>query len=401
MKSIKEKEMLVKWAKAMNEPIDPALVEEVEKYQALQKSILESVKQNLVEDLVKASKDLVVTINDVPSVPIEFPKLPSLDDLQKLLEEETNELVQSQTEQASKTSQPTPDPVPETIVNKVIDHITKEVKLEEKADSYQQPDTSVPRNINDIKKKIKYLEDWIAKISLAGPGGGEVNLRFLDDVNTRPYNLKDPILRQQADGLAVVYNAANNKFELSVVASGGAANVSVLDEGVYLTNSVTSLNFTGTGVTATNSGSVVTIDIPRYYVTTSDTAPSTPQDGELWYDTASAVLFIWLVENNVGQWVDVTGGTTQVRTTTLITAPSYNVSTTDEYVGVNYNGPVTINAPTATYNGRIIVIKDESGNCSTNPITITGNIDNDAGGAILKIDNGALQLLYRNGWRII
>lgn len=397
MKSIKEKEMLVKWAKAMNEPIDPALVEEVEKYQALQKSILESVKQNLVEDLAKASKDLVLPINEVPSVPIEFPRLPSLEDLQKLLEEDKNELVQPQTVQEPEN---TPAPASQTIINKVIDHITKEVKLEEKAESYQQPDTTTPRNINDIKKKIKYLEDWISKISLTGPGGGEVNLRFLDDVNTKPYNLKDPVLRQDADGLAVVYNAANNKFELSTVGSDVAANVAVLDEGVYLTNTVSSLNFTGSGVTATNVGSAITINIDRYYVTTSDTAPSNPQDGELWYDTASAIFYIWLVENNIGQWVDVNSGTL-IRPTTLVTTSTYTVTTTDDYVGVNYNGPVTITTPSTTYNGRVIVVKDESGNCSTNPITINGNIDNDAGGAILKIDNGALQLIYRNGWRII
>lgn len=390
--------MLVKWAKAMNEPIDPALVEEVEKYQALQKSILESVKQNLVEDLAKASKDLVLPINEVPSVPIEFPRLPSLEDLQKLLEEDKNELVQPQTVQEPEN---TPAPASQTIINKVIDHITKEVKLEEKADSYQQPDTTTPRNINDIKKKIKYLEDWISKISLTGPGGGEVNLRFLDDVNTKPYNLKDPVQRQQADGLGVVYNAANNKFELTTVASsGGAANVAILDEGVYLTNTVSSLNFVGSGVTANTIGNAVTINIDRYYVTTSDTAPSNPQDGELWYDTASAIFYIWLVENNIGQWVDVNSGTL-IRPTTLVTTSTYTITTTDDYVGVNYNGPVTITAPSTTYNGRVIVIKDESGNCSTNPITINGNIDNDAGGAILKIDNGALQLIYRNGWRII
>ena len=401
MKSIKEKEMLVKWAKAMNEPIDPALVEEVEKYQALQKSILESVKQNLVEDLAKASKELVIPI-PTPAAPIEFPKLPSLEDLHNLLEEEKNELVQPQAVQEPENTTPTPT---KTIADKVVEHITKEIKLEEKADSYQQPDTTTPRNINDIKKKIKYLEDWISKISLAGPGGGEVNLRFLDDVNTKPYNLKDPILRQDADGLAVVYNAANNKFELSVVAtgniSGGGANVSVLDEGTYLTNTVTSLNFTGNGVTATSTGDVVTIDIPIRYATTSDTAPANPQDGEFWYNTTTAILFIWLVENNIGQWVDVNGGANQLRTTTLVTTSTYTVSTTDDYIGVNYNGAVTIAAPSATYNGRVIVIKDESGNCSSNPITITGNIDNDAGGAILRINNGTLQMIYRSGWRVI
>jgi dUTPase len=51
--------------------------------------------------------------------------------------------------------------------------------------------------------------------------------------------------------------------------------------------------------------------------------------------------------------------------------------------------------------GRIIIIKDESGQASTNPITVQGTIDNDAGGFILQMNNGAIQMIYRNGWRII
>ena len=54
MKSIKEKQILVKWAKAMNEPIDPALVEEVERYTALQECVAASVKTNIFSDLADA-----------------------------------------------------------------------------------------------------------------------------------------------------------------------------------------------------------------------------------------------------------------------------------------------------------------------------------------------------------
>jgi hypothetical protein len=51
--------------------------------------------------------------------------------------------------------------------------------------------------------------------------------------------------------------------------------------------------------------------------------------------------------------------------------------------------------------GKEMVIKDESGSCETYPITISGTIDNDSGGAILSINNGALHLIHRSGWRII
>jgi hypothetical protein len=88
--------------------------------------------------------------------------------------------------------------------------------------------------------------------------------------------------------------------------------------------------------------------------------------------------------------------------TTLVADSTYAVKRKDHYIGVNYAGAVTITMPTFdVVQGRIIIIKDESGQASTNPITVQGTIDNDAGGFILQMNNGAIQMIYRNGWRII
>ena len=70
-------------------------------------------------------------------------------------------------------------------------------------------------------------------------------------------------------------------------------------------------------------------------------------------------------------------------------------------MGVNYAGPVTITLPIAVKNGTMYIIKDESGNCATYPITVLGNVDNDPGGFILMQNNGGIQMIYRNGWRIV
>ena len=86
--------------------------------------------------------------------------------------------------------------------------------------------------------------------------------------------------------------------------------------------------------------------------------------------------------------------------TTVINVPYYELDANDYYLGVTYNGP-TIELPSSDNSGRVIVIKDETGNCSNNPIVVTGTVDNDPGGFVLQIDNGAIQLLFRNGWRII
>ena len=87
--------------------------------------------------------------------------------------------------------------------------------------------------------------------------------------------------------------------------------------------------------------------------------------------------------------------------TTTVTTSSYTVGVNDWYIGVNYAGTVTVTLPATANTGRIISVKDESGSASTNPITLSGTVDNDAGGFIMQIDNGGVQLLYRNGWRVI
>lgn len=85
--------------------------------------------------------------------------------------------------------------------------------------------------------------------------------------------------------------------------------------------------------------------------------------------------------------------------TQLVTSPTYTATANDYYIGVNYSGAVTITLPTVS-NGFKLVIKDESGRCSSYPITIVGTIDNNTN-IILASNNGALTLLYRSGWRLI
>jgi hypothetical protein len=91
-----------------------------------------------------------------------------------------------------------------------------------------------------------------------------------------------------------------------------------------------------------------------------------------------------------------------IHNTTLVTSNTYVVNDTDYYIGVNFPGQVTIIIPSEPSSGREIVIKDESGNCSNNPITVFGPVDNDNSGFILEVDNGAVHMLFRGDyWRII
>jgi len=169
--------------------------------------------------------------------------------------------------------------------------------------SFQQPDPDlVTPQMDDIRTKLKFMEQAIGKIAALGPGSGEVNLRYLDDVY-RPSIM---------DGRFLRYSDTLKKFEFAEV---------------------------------------------------------NPHD----------IVF----------------------STLLIDTPTYIVDGDEYYMGVNYAGPVTITLPITPSSGRMIIIKDESGHASINPITVLGTVDNDTGGFIIQLDNGGIQMIYRNGWRIV
>lgn len=233
-------------------------------------------------------------------------------DLAKLFQELSS--LQKQVEKLEETKQEdmiVEDMLTEEIPAQPIIH-TPEVRAKQVSDdvnkyltdkSFQQPNPDlVSKDIESIRQKMKFLEQAIGRIAAAGPGGGEVNLRWLDDVK------RDTI----ADGRWLKWSEADKKF--------------VFDE------------------------------INPYEV---------------------------------------------VYNTTQVTTSTYTVQDNDFYIGVNYAGPVTITLPASANSGRMLIIKDEDGDAETNPITVLGTVDNDAGGFIIQLDNGAIQMIYRNGWRIV
>ena len=46
-----------------------------------------------------------------------------------------------------------------------------------------QPDEPYTNQFKQVNDKLKFLERWVTQIQNAGPGSGEVNFRYLDDVN--------------------------------------------------------------------------------------------------------------------------------------------------------------------------------------------------------------------------
>lgn len=64
-------------------------------------------------------------------------------------------------------------------ISSVVESISKEetVKnIREKTDLFNQPNVKeVDPTVKAIQSKVKYIEDWVSKISIAGPGGGSAD----------------------------------------------------------------------------------------------------------------------------------------------------------------------------------------------------------------------------------
>ena len=270
-KDIQTKAKLIELARAFGQEPDADLVAEVTAYMDFQNRIRQSVRASMDSDLA-----LVLSTEALKKSEPEYPRPPSLDDLEQLLQEQPHELVQEPSQETIVTTDARPQadtpaqPSGPLAEQSLTDLVSASISAGLKKDSFQQPaPVPVPEDIRALVQKVRYLETWLGKVSAHGPGSG--------------------------------------------------------------------------------SSSEITLDRP----------------------------------------------------TTVITGPTYNITSKDYYIGVNVPEPCTLNLPALVNNGRVYIIKDESGNCSTNPITVTGNVDNDPGGFILAQDNGGIQLIYRNGWRIV
>jgi hypothetical protein len=114
--------------------------------------------------------------------------------------------------------------------------------------------------------------------------------------------------------------------------------------------------------------------------------------GEIFYD--SDTITLRLSDGVTPGGVNMLGVSTR-----LVNTSTYVATASDYYIGVNYAGPVSITLPTVS-DGNQLIIKDESGNCANNPITLVGTVDNNTN-VQLAFNNGSLTLIYRSGWRII
>jgi len=88
---------------------------------------------------------------------------------------------------------------------------------------------------------------------------------------------------------------------------------------------------------------------------------------------------------------------------TLIDEATYTATADEYFLGVIFNGTVTITLPAGTL-GKVFVVKDSVGDANTNPITIdtTGSSIDGQPNYVINLDWGSIGLVY-NGieWNVV
>jgi Collagen triple helix repeat (20 copies) len=77
---------------------------------------------------------------------------------------------------------------------------------------------------------------------------------------------------------------------------------------------------------------------------------------------------------------------------TLIDSDTYTANSTEYFLGVIYAGATSITLPAST-SGKTFVVKDVNGTANTNPITVSGPIDNQPS-YTLNVPYGSITLVY-------
>jgi hypothetical protein len=138
--------------------------------------------------------------------------------------------------------------------------------------------------------------------------------------------------------------------------------------------------------------------------------PSGMAEGSRWMDSNTGIEYTYLYDGDSYQWVQSAAPIrlgTGFNGTRLVSTSGYYANDSDYYIGINYSGVATVVLQSDVDDGRSLIIKDESGYAgyanryiTVSGAAVSGLIDN-RDTATININNGSLQLLYRDGWRII
>ena len=191
-----------------------------------------------------------------------------------------------------------------------------------------------------------------------------------------------------------VINPVPSGFTGKIIDSPDYDDTTSITNGQVLAYNSTTLKFEPTDAGSGGGSSSVTV---------SDTAPSTPSDGDMWFNSLNTQLYIRYNDGSSTQWVQaIAAGTGSSPWTEKSTA--YTVVAGEKLFVDCSAATVTVTLPSTAALGDEIRIIDATGNSSTNNITIARNghnIQGDAADLTIDTDRAAFGLVYYNvtqGW---
>ena len=168
-------------------------------FESLSTELQAEIESNKVLQFKKSLRENLKEIKQNKSAFNLFDVLPEATTIEEQMVQE--EIVESLETIEEKTN------ISKSLILDAVDSITrqelskpKEENLSEYTNLFSQPNSKIETSdIKALQRKLKSLEDWVTKISMTGPGGGEVNFRWLDDVDRSTIGNTDQILRYDPD----------------------------------------------------------------------------------------------------------------------------------------------------------------------------------------------------------
>ena len=179
-KALQEKRSLVRMARALGQEPAPGLLEDIERleFEEQRRAAREAqIRSRIADDL----KEMFQSVMPQTTQPLTEETIPVAEIIIP------DELIDSPAEVKDVAAQ-------------VAASISRQIQSE---GTLVRPDAEMPGANAALEQKVKYLENWVSRIAATGPGSGEVNFRWLDDVNRASIN-KDWYL---------TYNPTTKKFE--------------------------------------------------------------------------------------------------------------------------------------------------------------------------------------------
>ena len=185
-RELQEKRTLVEMARKFGQEPAPRLLEELaalerdEEERLLREAALrERIAQDLTELFGKVVPNELVQPS--PEPPAETPA------------ESAVALTEAPEDPQLEITAPTP---------RLQDAVSEYLRRNVRESTVVNPEPVLARPQKDLAQEIKYLREWVSRIAATGPGGGEVNLRYLDDVDRSTIE----------DNHYLRYNAPTKKF---------------------------------------------------------------------------------------------------------------------------------------------------------------------------------------------